>query len=150
MPIVHWCGGLCKIGEIDAAFTLVRDCLGNVTDGPMEFKYSLTIIHACKSCNADNVIEILSEMMQQGFPPDDFIYSAIVYGMCNYGTIEEARKVFSSMRDRKLITEANLIMYDELLIDHTKKKTAGLVLSSLKFFGLESKLKLMGSTIVTS
>ncbi|XP_026417655.1 pentatricopeptide repeat-containing protein At4g20740-like [Papaver somniferum] len=142
--------GLCKIGEIDAAFTLVRDCLGNVTNGPMEFKYSLTIIHACKSCTDEKVIDVLNEMMQQGFPPDDVIYSAIIYGMCNYGTIEEARKVFSGLRVRKLLSEANLIVYDELLINHTQKKMAGLVQASLKFFGLESKVKLKSSTVITS
>ncbi|OVA06105.1 Pentatricopeptide repeat [Macleaya cordata] len=118
--------GLCKIAEFEAALTLVRDCLGNVTSGPMEFKYCFTILHACKSGVAEKVIEVLNEMMQQGFPPDDVIYSAIISGMSDYGTIEEARKVFSSMRDRKLLTEANLIVYDELLIDHMKKKTAGL------------------------
>ena len=61
--------------------------------------------------------------------------------MCKYGTIEEARKVFSNLRDRKLLTKANIIVYDEMLIEHMKKKTADLVVSGLKFFGLESKLK---------
>ncbi|KAK7243643.1 hypothetical protein RIF29_38449 [Crotalaria pallida] len=136
--------GLCNIGEIDAAMMLVRDCLGNVTSGPMEFKYSLTVIHACKSNDAEKVIDVLNEMMQQGCTPGNVIYSAVISGMCQYGTIEEARKVFSNMRERKLLTEANTIVYDEFLIDHMKKKTADLVLAGLKFFGLESKLKSKG------
>ncbi|PIA48286.1 hypothetical protein AQUCO_01400702v1 [Aquilegia coerulea] len=143
--LVH---GLCEIGEIDAALTLVRDCLGNVTSGPMEFKYTLAIIHACKSVDAEKVIDVVDEMMQQGGAPKPIIYAAVISGMCNHGTLEEARKVFARMRERKLLTEANLIAYDDLLIDHMKKKTAGLVLSGLKFFGLESKLKSMGSTIL--
>nr|DAD34756.1 TPA_asm: hypothetical protein HUJ06_005396 [Nelumbo nucifera] len=142
--------GLSRIGEIDAALMLVRDCLGNVVSGPMEFKYSLTILHACKSGDAQKVIEVIDEMIQEACPLDDVIYSAIISGMCKHGTLEEARKVFSSMKDRSLLTEANMIVYDEFLIDHMKKKTAGLVLSGLKFFGLESKLKSKGCRILLS
>ncbi|XP_059649164.1 pentatricopeptide repeat-containing protein At4g20740 [Cornus florida] len=142
--------GLCKIGEIDAAMILIRDCLANVTSGPMEFKYTLTILHVCKSNDAAKVIEVLDEMIQQGCPPDEIIYSAIISGMCKHGTMEEARKVFSNMRECKLLTESNLIVYDEILIDHMKKKTADLVLSGLKFFGLESKLKSKGCTLLSS
>ncbi|KAK6234447.1 hypothetical protein QUC31_006853 [Theobroma cacao] len=140
--------GLCKIGEIDAAMMLVRDCLGNVTNGPMAFKYALTVLHACKS-GAETVTEVLNEMMQEGWPPDNIIYSAIISGMCKYGTIEEARKVFANLRTRKLLTEANTIVYDEILIEHMEKKAAELVLSGLKFFGLESKLKAKGSTLLS-
>lgn len=136
--------GLCKIGEIDAAMMLVRDCLANVDSGPMEFKYTLTILHSCKSNDAGKVIEVLNEMMQEGCPPNEVIYSAIISGMCKHGTIEEARKVFSNLRERQLLTEADTIVYDEILIDHMKEKTAQLMLSGLKFFGLESKLKSKG------
>ncbi|KAK4285433.1 hypothetical protein QN277_002130 [Acacia crassicarpa] len=142
--------GLCKIGEIDAAMMLVRDCLANVDSGPMEFKYTLTILHACKSNESENVIEVLNEMMQEGCPPDEVIYSAIISGMCKHGTIEEARKIFVNLRERKLLTEANAIVYDEILIDHMKEKTAQLVLSGLKFFGLESKLKSKGVKFLPS
>jgi len=140
--------GLCKIGEIDEAMMLVRDCLGSVSDGPMEFKYSLTIIHACKSNDAEKVIGVLNEMMEQGCSLDNVIYSAIISGMCKHGTIEEARKVFSNLRERNYLTESDTIVYEELLIDHTKRKTADLVLLSLKFFGLESKLKAKGSKLL--
>ena len=140
--------GLCKSEEIDAAIMLVRDCLANVTSGPMEFKYTLTILHACKSGNAEKVIDVLNEMMQEGCTPDEVTYSALISGMCKHGTLEEARKVFSNMRERKLLTEANVIVYDEILIEHMKKKTADLVLSGLKFFGLESKLRSKGSTLL--
>ncbi|PSS26488.1 Pentatricopeptide repeat-containing protein [Actinidia chinensis var. chinensis] len=139
---------LCKIEEIDAAMMLIRDCLANVTSGPLEFKYTLTIIHVCRSNNAEKVIDVINEMMQVGCPPDDIIYSAVISGMCKHGTLEEARKVFSNMRSRKLLTEADLIVYDDKLVDHMKKKTADLVLSGLKFFGLESKLKAKGCTLL--
>ncbi|KAK7271483.1 hypothetical protein RJT34_27430 [Clitoria ternatea] len=142
--------GLCKIGEIDEAMMLVRDCLGNVTSGPMEFKYSLTVIRVCKSNDAKKVIDVVNEMMEQGSPPDNVIYSAIISGMCKHGTIEEARKVFSNFRERKFLKESDTIVYDELLIDHMKKKTADLVLSGLKFFGLESKLKSKGCKFLPS
>ncbi|TKY49646.1 Pentatricopeptide repeat-containing protein [Spatholobus suberectus] len=142
--------GLCKIGEIDEAMMLVCDCLGNVSDGPMEFKYSLTIIHTCKSNDAEKVIAVLNEMMEQGCSPDNVIYSAIIASMCKHGTIEEARKVFSNLRERNFLTESDTIVYDELLIDHMKRKTADLVLSSLKFFGLESKLKAKGCKLLPS
>ena len=70
--------------------------------------------------------------------------------MCKYGTTEEAMKVFSNLRDRKLLTEANMIVYDEMLIEHMKKKIVDLVVYGLKFFGLESKLKATDSTLLSS
>ncbi|CAI8596348.1 unnamed protein product [Vicia faba] len=140
--------GLCEIGEIDEAMLLVRDCLGNVDSGRMEFKYCLAIIHICKSNDAEKVIDVLNEMMQQGCSLDNVVCSAIIFGMCKYGTIEEARKVFSNLRERKLLMESDTIVYDELLIDHMKKKTADLVISGLKFFGLESKLKSKGCKLL--
>ncbi|KAL4395900.1 hypothetical protein HN51_000408 [Arachis hypogaea] len=142
--------GLCKIGEIDAGMMLVRDCLANIDSGPMEFKYSLTIIHSCKSNDAEKVIEVLNEMMQQGCPLDIVACAAVISGMSKHGTIEEARKVFSNLRDRRLLTEADTIVYDELLISHTKQRTADLVLSGIKLFGLESKLKSKGFKFLPS
>ncbi|XP_024028046.1 pentatricopeptide repeat-containing protein At4g20740 isoform X2 [Morus notabilis] len=142
--------GLCNIGEIDAAMMLVRDCLASVSSGSMEFKYALTVLHACKSGKSEKVIGVLDELMQEGCPPDNVVLSAVISGMCRHGTIEEARKVFSNLRERKLMSEARTIVYDEILIDHMKKKTADLVVSGLKFFGLESKLKAKGSTLLSN
>lgn len=136
--------GLSGIGEIDAAMLLIRDCLANVTNGPMEFKYTLTIIHVCKSNNASKVVEVVNEMIEQGCPPNSIIYAAVIYGMCKHGTIEEARKVFLAIRESKFVTEADLVVYDDMLIEHMKKTTADLVMSGIRFFGLESKLKAKG------
>ncbi|KAL6129670.1 hypothetical protein ACLB2K_073019 [Fragaria x ananassa] len=140
--------GLFSVGEIDAVMLLVRDCLASVTSGPMAFKYSLTVLNACRSKNAEKVIDVMNEMMQQGCPPDHVIYSAIISGMCKHGIIEEARKVFSNLKERRLITEANMILYDDMLIEHMKKKTADLIVSGLKFFGLESKLRAKGCNLL--
>ncbi|XP_074304876.1 pentatricopeptide repeat-containing protein At4g20740 [Silene latifolia] len=142
--------GLCKLGEIDAAISLVQDCLANVASGPMEFKYTLTIIHECKSNDAEKVLEVVNEMIEQGCIVDEVICCAVISGMCKHGTIEEARKVFSSIRERNLLSEANAILYDDMLMEHMKKKTADLVLSGLKFFRLESKLKAKGCTLLSS
>ncbi|XP_068661849.1 pentatricopeptide repeat-containing protein At4g20740 isoform X2 [Aristolochia californica] len=131
--------GLCMAGEIKPAIMLVRDCLGNVTMGPIEFKYTLTILHFCKVGVAEKFIEVLEEMVEQGIEIDVTICCSIIYGFSKYRTLEEARKVFSLMKERKLLTEANAIVYDDLLVEHLKKTTAGLVLSALKFHGLESK-----------
>lgn len=140
--------GLCKIGEIDEAILLVRDCLENVTSGPMAFKYTLTIIRACKS-GPEKVMEVLDEMLHEGCPLDEVVCSAVIFGMCKYGTIEEGREVFTSLMKLKLLTESKAIVYDEMLIEHTKKKTADLVVSGLKFFGLESKLKAKGCNLLS-
>ena len=70
----------------------------------MEFKYTLTILHACKSGNTTKVIDVLNEMMQEGCTPVEVIYSALISSMCKHGAIEEARKVFSNMRECKLLT----------------------------------------------
>ncbi|KAL9233800.1 hypothetical protein vseg_008749 [Gypsophila vaccaria] len=142
--------GLCKIGQIDPAVSLVQDCLANVASGPMEFKYTLTIIHMCKSNDAEKVLEVVNEMIDQGCLPDEIICCAVISGMCKHGTIEEARKVFSSFREQNLLTEANAILYDDMLLEHMKKKTADLVVSGLKFFGLESKLKAKGCTLLSN
>ncbi|KAK9682481.1 hypothetical protein RND81_10G076900 [Saponaria officinalis] len=142
--------GLCKMGEIDAAVSLVQDCLANVTSGPTEFKYTLTVIHTCKSNDAEKVVEVVNEMIDQGCQPDEIIFCAVISGMCKHGTIEEGRKVFSSFGERKLLSEANVILYDDMLIEHMKKKTADLVVSGLKFFGLESKLKAKGCTLLSN
>ncbi|GLT27350.1 hypothetical protein SLA2020_023560 [Shorea laevis] len=140
--------GLCKIGEIDAAMLLVRDCLANVSSGPMAFKYTLAVINACRS-GAEKVMEVMDEMLQEGCLLDDVICSAVISGMCKHGTIEKAREVFTNLVKRKLLTEARAIVYDEILIEHMKKKTADLVISGLKFFGLESKLKAKGCNLLS-
>ncbi|KAK6131214.1 hypothetical protein DH2020_035044 [Rehmannia glutinosa] len=142
--------GLSEIGAADAAMMLVRDCLAHVASGPMEFKHTLTIIHVCKLNDARKVVEVLNEMVDQGCCPSSITYSAIIYGMCKHGTIEEARNVFSIMRESNCLSEADVIVYDEMLIDHMKKTTADLLLSGIKFFGLESKLKAKGCTFLPS
>ncbi|XP_023768922.1 pentatricopeptide repeat-containing protein At4g20740 [Lactuca sativa] len=142
--------GLCKIGEIDAAFVLIRECLGNVENAPRKFMYTLRIIDMCRSNDAKKVMDVISEMVEDGCRVDDVICCAVISGMCRYGTIEEGRKVFLLMRESKMVTKSDLVVYDDLLVDHTKKKTADLVLSGLKFFGLESKLKAKGSKLLPS
>ncbi|CAN8325415.1 unnamed protein product [Cochlearia groenlandica] len=139
---------LSKIGEIDAVMILVRECLGNVESGPMEFKYALTVCHVCKKNNAEKVIEVLDEMNQEGVLVNEVIFCAIIYGMSKHGTIKAAREVFGELKKRKVMTEADTVVYDEMLIDHTKKETADLVLSGIKFFGLESKLRAKGCTLL--
>lgn len=140
--------GLCRIGEIDVTDMLIRDCLGSVSSGPMEFKYYLAIIHVCKSRHFEEILEILVEMIHQDCPPSIVSYCAIISGMCKYGTLEDARKVFSGIKDRKFLTEAECIVYDDMLVEHTKRKTADLVVSGLKFFGLEKKLKQKGCNLL--
>ncbi|MQL72404.1 hypothetical protein Taro_004737 [Colocasia esculenta] len=136
---------LCKIGEINAALILVKDCLANVRNGPMEFKYTLTVLHVCKSRDAEKVVAVLSEMQEQGVPLEEVVYCAIIHGFVKYASSEEARKAFAMMRKQNLLTEANSIIYQDMLDEHLKRTTAGLMLSGLKFFGLESKLKLTDS-----
>ncbi|CAA0827248.1 Pentatricopeptide repeat-containing protein [Striga hermonthica] len=151
--VIAYCSlvkGLCEIGEVDAAMMLIRECLANVESGPMEFKYTLTIIHVCKSNDACKVADVMNEMVDQGCPPSSITCCAIIYGMCKHGTIEEARKVFSVMRESKFLTEADVIVYDEMLIDHMKKTTADLLFSGIKFFGLESRLKAKGCMLLPS
>ncbi|KAJ6811291.1 pentatricopeptide repeat-containing protein [Iris pallida] len=138
--------GLCKMGEIDAAITLVKDCLGNVTSGPMEFKYTLTVLNACRSRDPEKVVGVLDEMVEEGYLLEDIIYCAVIHGFCKHASSVEARKVLVVMKSRNLLTEADFIVYEEMLNEHLKKTTASLVISGLKFFGLESKLKLISST----
>ncbi|KAM3276081.1 hypothetical protein ACQJBY_044458 [Aegilops geniculata] len=133
--------GLCKIGDINAAVSLVSDCLGNVENGPMEFKYTLTVIEACRSKDPEKVMKVVVEMIELGYLIEELIFSAVIYGFCKYATSTGAREVFSVMRDRDIISEANFIVYEDMLNEHLKKVTADLVISGLKFFNLESKLK---------
>ncbi|KAL6880647.1 hypothetical protein ACP4OV_012212 [Aristida adscensionis] len=133
--------GLCKIGEINAAISLVKDCLGNVENGPTEFKYTLTILEACRSKSPEKVIKVVGEMIEVGCSMEEIIYCAIIYGFCKYASSTEARKVFAIMRDQKILSEANFIVYEDMLNEHLKNVTADLVISGLKLFNLESKLK---------
>lgn len=142
--------GLFKICEINAVMMLVRDCLANIESGPQEFKYALTIVHACKSGKAEMVIDVLKEMVLQDCVPSSVAYSAIISGMSKYGTLDEAKKVFLHLRERKQLTEANCIVCEELLIEHMKKKTADLVRCGLKFFNLESRLKAKGCNLLST
>jgi len=133
--------GLCKMGEINTAISLVKDCLGNVENGPTEFKYTLTILEACRSKSPEKVINVVDEMIEVGCSMEEIVYSAIIYGFCKYASSTEARQVFTIMRDRNILSEANFIVYEDMLNEHLKKATADLVISGLKFFDLESKLK---------
>ncbi|KAG7016643.1 Pentatricopeptide repeat-containing protein, partial [Cucurbita argyrosperma subsp. argyrosperma] len=142
--------GLFKICEIDAVMMLVRDCLANTESGPLEFKYALTILQACKSGKAEMVIDVLNEMVQQGCPVSAVTYSAIVSGMGKYGTIDGAKKVFLHLKESRQMREANCIVCEEVLVEHMKKKTADLVRCGLKFFNLESKLKAKGSKLLSN
>lgn len=141
---------LCTMGEINAAMTLVKDCLGNISSGPMEFKYSLRVLDACRSGKPEKVIEVLNEMVEQGYPMEDIIYCTVIHGFCKYASSGEVRKVFEFMKKSNILTEADFIFYEEMLNEHLKKETAGLVISGLKFFGLEKKLKWKTSLDETS
>lgn len=140
--------GLSQIGEIDAVMLLVRECLGNVESGPMEFKYALRVCHVCKASSAEKVMEVLDEMNQEGVCISEVTYCAIISGMSKHGTIKAARDVFAELKRRKVMTEAEMVVFDEMLVEQTKKKTADLVLSGIKFFGLESKLRAKGCRIL--
>ncbi|PUZ68643.1 hypothetical protein GQ55_2G045300 [Panicum hallii var. hallii] len=133
--------GLCKIGEINAAISLVKDCLGNVENGPTEFKYALTILEACRSKSPEKVINVVEEIIEVGCSMEEIIYSSIIYGFCKYASSTEARQIFTIMRERNILSEANFIVYEDMLNEHLKKVTADLVISGLKLFNLESKLK---------
>ena len=89
-------------------------------------------------------------MIEEGCSPNEIIYCAVISGMCKHGTIEEARKVFSNLKERLFLTEATEILFDDVLIEHMKKKTGELVVTGLKFFGLESRLKSKGFTLLSS
>ncbi|KMZ61794.1 Pentatricopeptide repeat-containing protein [Zostera marina] len=135
--------GLCRIEEINLAITLVKDCLGNIENGPIEFKYCLAILHAAKSGSAAKILSIINEMIEeQGHPPDDIIYCSVIHGFCKKSDPEEATKVFEDLRKRAMLPESRLVMYEDMLKKHLMSMTAGLVLSGLKLFDLESKLKL--------
>ncbi|KAK6256025.1 hypothetical protein QUC31_017731 [Theobroma cacao] len=54
--------------------------------------YNILMEALDKTEGAEKVIEVLNEMMQEGFPPDNIICSAIISGTCKYRTMEEARK----------------------------------------------------------
>lgn len=134
--------GLCRIEEINLAITLVMDCLENIENGPIEFKYCLTVLHASRSGSAAKVLSIINEMIEeQGHLPDDIIYCSVIHGFCKRSDPEEATKVFENLRKRGMIPESRLVMYEDMLKKHLMSMSAGLVLSGLKLLDLESKLK---------
>ncbi|EPS66766.1 hypothetical protein M569_08007, partial [Genlisea aurea] len=138
--------GASEAGEIDAAVSLVRDCLANVDEGPAEFKYAIRTIHACRTNDASKVVETVEEMMmaEGGCSVGRVTRCAVIYGMCRYGTVEECRRVFSAMKGLGILSEADAIESEEMALDQMKKVSAGLLMSGIKFFGLEKKLKAKG------
>jgi pentatricopeptide repeat protein len=72
--------GLCKIREINAAISLVKDFLGNVENRSSEFKYTLTILEACRSKSPEKVISVMEDIIIVGYSMEEIIYSAIMYG----------------------------------------------------------------------
>ncbi|KAL5654250.1 hypothetical protein ACJX0J_033569, partial [Zea mays] len=54
------------MGEINTSISLVKDCLGNIENGPAEFKYTLTILEACRSKSLEKVINVVYEMIEVG------------------------------------------------------------------------------------
>jgi NADH:ubiquinone oxidoreductase subunit D len=92
--------GLCKMGEINTSISLVKDCLGNIENGPAEFKYTLTILEACRSKSLEKVINVVYEMIEVGCSMEEIVYFAIIYGFCKYASSTEARQVFTIMRDQ--------------------------------------------------
>jgi pentatricopeptide repeat protein len=84
---------------------------------------------------------VVEEIIEVGCSMEEIIYSSIIYGFCKYASSTEARQIFTIMRDRNMLSEANFIVYEDMLNEHLKKVTADLVISGLKLFNLESKLK---------
>ncbi|KZV19586.1 pentatricopeptide repeat-containing protein [Dorcoceras hygrometricum] len=139
--------GLCAAKLVERAYKLFQITIQE--DLQPDFYTVNPILKSYAEKNdAGEVCDVINEMIEEGCLPDSIIYSAVIFGMCKHGTIEEARKVFLNMREHNFLSEADVIAYDEILIDHMKKKTSDLVLSSLKFFGLESKLKSKGCTLL--
>jgi pentatricopeptide repeat protein len=101
----------------------------------------LTILEACRSKSPEKVINVVEEIIEVGCSMEEIIYSSIIYGFCKYASSTEARQIFTIMRDRNILSEANFIVYEDMLNEHLKKVTADLVISGLKLFNLESKLK---------
>lgn len=141
--------GLFHGSEIAAAVGVVRDCLGSVAaGGPREFKYALAALHACRGGGggAGKVVAVVEEMAEEGVRPEGAVCAAVIEGFCRHGAAAAAAKgaaeVWAVMRERGLITAAEEVVYGEMVEEHLKRTAAGLVLSGLKFFGLESKMKL--------
>ncbi|CAA7400061.1 unnamed protein product [Spirodela intermedia] len=137
--------GLFHSGEIAAAVGVVRDCLGSVaTGGPREFKYAVAALQACRR-GAGKVVAVVEEMAEEGVQPEEAVCAAVIDGFCRHGggaAAEGAAEVWGVMRERGLITAAEEVVYSEMVEEHLKRTAAGLVLSGLKFFGLEAKMKL--------
>ncbi|KAM7260514.1 hypothetical protein ACFE04_011187 [Oxalis oulophora] len=128
---------LIKAGRIDE----MMDVLVKIG----KLKYSFTVVHVCKSGDSENIIKV-NEMMHEGCHPDQVIYCAIIHGCCKHRKLEVAKRVLSSLRGRKLLIEADMIVYEEMLIDHMKKQTTDLVLAGLSFFHLESNKTRFGKS----
>ncbi|KAF8642838.1 hypothetical protein HU200_067043 [Digitaria exilis] len=141
---------LLKIKERNKALLLFEEMQSSVHYKPDSCTYSHMIPcfvdegnveEACSSKSPEKVISVVEEIIEVGCSMEDILYSAIIYGFCKYASSTEAGQVFTIMRDRNILSEANFIVYEEMLNEHLKKVTADLVVSGLKLFDLESKLK---------
>ncbi|TXG55861.1 hypothetical protein EZV62_017174 [Acer yangbiense] len=155
-------GALHKIGDVQNELSLY----GEMKDLNLDLDSStFSIAIQCFVENEDiqEACACHNKIIEMSHVPSVAAYCSLAKGLCKigeidaamisgdaekYGTLEEARKVFTNLRECKLLREASTIVYDEILIEHMKKKTADFVLSGLKFFGLESKLKAKGCTLL--
>ena len=135
--------GLCRSGEIAGTIGMVGDCLANVVDGPREFKYALAVLRLCRRGNVTEVVKVLDEMAEEGVRAEEAVCAAVIHGFCSGGVMANGGKeVLRKMEERGMITEKEHVVYREMMMEQLKRSAAGLMLSGLKFFGLEGKLKL--------
>ncbi|XP_078446976.1 pentatricopeptide repeat (PPR-like) superfamily protein [Wolffia australiana] len=139
--------GLCRSGEVADAVAVITDCLERVEEGPREFKYALAVLRASRRGKVAEVVAVVEEMVEDGVAAGEAVWAAVIHGFCGSrrgasGSGVKAKEVMEAMAERGVITVAEQVFYGEMVEEHMKKTAAGLVLSGLKFFGLESKLKL--------
>jgi pentatricopeptide repeat protein len=59
--------------------------------------YTTNLDGLCKDRLVNEAMEFLSEMVDQGIPPDDVTYSTTLHGFCSLGQLNEATKLFKEM-----------------------------------------------------
>nr|GMD13562.1 pentatricopeptide repeat-containing protein At4g20740 [Ipomoea batatas] len=79
-----------KDNDIMLAWELFEELKLKYDCSVQSYNVLMEALHSIGKVKRD--VFVLSEMIEQGCPPNDIIHCAIICGMCMHGTIEEARK----------------------------------------------------------
>lgn len=89
---------LCKCSLVREAETLFNRVKKRV--GPNAETYNTLFFGWCRVRNPKKAMNVLEEMIEKSYTPENFTYSAAIESFCSIGMIDEAKELFEFMRTK--------------------------------------------------